>query len=53
MEYFEKELLQSVVDFELVWYIYVDEVFALLPDTVNIQYFLVQLIFCCHRINTF
>ena len=43
MEYFEKELLPSVVDFDLVWYRYVDDIFFILPDNLSIQDFFAQL----------
>ena len=43
MEYFERDLLPSVVDFELVWYRYVDDVFAVIPNTVDVDNFLSKL----------
>ena len=43
MEYFERDLLPSVVDFELVWYRYVDDVFAVIPNSVDVDNFLLKL----------
>ena len=43
MEYFERDLLPSVVDFELVWYRYIDDVLAVIPNTVDIDNFLLKL----------
>ena len=43
MEYFERDLLPSVVDFELVSYRYVDDVFAVIPNTVDVDNFLSKL----------
>ena len=46
MEYFEKEFLQSVVDYDLVWYSsyrYVDDIFIILHDCLSILYFLARL----------
>ena len=42
-EYFKKEWLPSMVDFDFEWYRYVDDIFAILPDNLNIQDFLAQL----------
>ena len=39
MEYFEKHLLPSIVDFEINWFRYVDDVFAIIPNNVNIDVF--------------
>ena len=43
MEYFENFLLPSIVDFNIVWYRYVDDVFAVLPGDIDIGRFLSQL----------
>ena len=43
MEYFEQFLLPSIVDFNIVWYRYVDDVFAVLPGDIDIGRFLSQL----------
>ena len=43
MEYFERDLLPSVVDFELVWYRYLDDVFVVIPNTVDVDNFLLKL----------
>ena len=43
VEYFERDLLPSVVDFELVWYRYVDDVFPVIPNTVYVHNFLLKL----------
>ena len=43
MEYFERNLLPSVVDFELAWYMYVDDVFAVIPNIVDVDNFLLKL----------
>ena len=40
MEYFERYLLPSIVNFELVWLRYVDDVFAVLPDNIDLDNFL-------------
>ena len=39
MEYFEKHLLPSIVDFVINWFRYVDDVFAIIPNNVNIDAF--------------
>ena len=44
MEFFERYLLPSIVNFELVWLRYVDDVFAVLPDNIDLDnYFLASL----------
>jgi hypothetical protein len=43
MEFFEKELLPSIVDFDIIWYRYVDDIFAIVPDNINVQMFLQKL----------
>ena len=51
MEYFEKELLPSIVDFEYTWFRYVDDVFAIIPATVDINEFLAKLNSLSESIN--
>ena len=43
MEFFERYLLPSIVNFELVWLRYVDDVFAVLPDNIDLDNFLASL----------
>ena len=43
MEFFETKLLPSIVDFDLVWYRYVDDVFAVMPDNIDVDEFLSRL----------
>lgn len=43
MEYFEQYLLPSVVDFNITWYRYVDDVFAFVPKHVDLDDFLGRL----------
>ena len=43
MEYFEQFLLPSIVDSNIVWYRYVDDVFAVLAGDIDIGRFLSQL----------
>ena len=41
MECFESELLSTVANgLEITWFRYVDEIFALLPNDLNVEYFL-------------
>ena len=40
MEFFERYLLPFIVNFELVWLRYVDDVFAVLPDNIDLDNFL-------------
>ena len=51
MEYFEKHLLPSIVDFEIIWFRYVDDVFAIIPNNVNIDAFLNSLNNLSHSIK--
>ena len=45
MEYFERDLLPSVVDFELVWYWYVDDVLLqIIANTVDVDNFWLKVI---------
>ena len=39
IEYFETDLLPSEVDFELVWYRYKDDVFAVITNAVDVDIF--------------
>ena len=39
MEYFEKQLLPFIVDFEIIWFRYVDDVFAVIPNNLNLDAF--------------
>ena len=43
MEFFVRYLLPSIVNFELVWLRYVDDVFAVLPDDIDLDNFLASL----------
>ena len=43
MEFFERYLLPSIVNFELVWLRYVDDVFAVLLDNIDLDNFLASL----------
>ena len=43
MEFFERYLLPSIVNFELVWLRYVDDVFAVLNDDIDLDHFLTSL----------
>ena len=43
MEFFERYLLPFIVNFELVWLRYVDDVFAVLPDNIDLDNFLTSL----------
>ena len=43
MEHFERDLLQTVVDFEFTWFRYVDDVFAVVPDNLELEPFLRRL----------
>ena len=43
MEFFERYLLPSIVNFELVWLRYVDGVLAILPDNIDLDNFLASL----------
>ena len=43
MEYFESELLPTILDHPLPWYRYVDDVFSLWPDNQNFQDFFQKL----------
>ena len=40
MEYFEKYLLPSIVNFDIILFRYVDDVFAFIPNNVNLDVFL-------------
>ena len=40
MEFFERYLLPSIVNFEVVWLRYVDDVFAVLHDDIDLDNFL-------------
>ena len=51
MEYFEKELLPSIIDFDYVWFRYVDDVFAIIPATTDINEFLAKLNSLSESIN--
>ena len=45
MEFFERDLLPSVVDFELVWYWYVDDVLLqIIANTVDVDNFWLKVI---------
>lgn len=43
MEFFEKYLLPNVIDFECTWFRYVDDIFAIIPNQVNLDMFLTRL----------
>ena len=43
MEFFERYLLPFIVNFELVWLRYVDDVFAVLSDNIDLDNFLTSL----------
>ena len=40
MEYIGNHLLPSIVDFEIICFRYVDDVFAIIPNNVNLDAFL-------------
>lgn len=42
MEYFEKELLSSVANFEYTLFRYVDDIFAVITNSIEIPTFLTQ-----------
>ena len=43
MEFFESELLPDIIDFEIKWLRYVDDIFAVIADSLNIDDFLSML----------
>ena len=43
MEFLERYLLPSIINFEFVWLRYVDDVFAVLPDDIDLDNFLASL----------
>ena len=40
MEYFEKHLLSSIVDLEIIWFRYVDDVFVIILNNLSLDAFL-------------
>ena len=52
MEYFESQLLPTITrGHDITWYRYVDDVFAVLPNSIDITEFLSQLNSLSHSIN--
>ena len=51
MEFFERYLLPSIGNFKLVWLRYVNDVFAVLPDIIDLDNFLASLNRLSHSIK--